>query len=75
MANLITLVYCESQLRPNMPPIDFHGLSETGPDREDNQDNLWLPGDSYPNPGSLFMIADGMGGYARGEIASEVAIR
>jgi PPM family protein phosphatase len=58
-----------------MPPIDYHGLSETGPSRDDNQDNLWLPGDSYPSPGSLFILADGMGGYARGEIASEVAIR
>jgi PPM family protein phosphatase len=58
-----------------MPSIEFFGLSETGPVREDNQDNMWLPGDSYPDPGALFILADGMGGYARGDIASEVAIR
>jgi serine/threonine protein phosphatase PrpC len=52
------------------------GLSLTGPVREDNQDAILLPAASAPSfPGSLHAVADGMGGYAHGEIASNLALQ
>lgn len=52
------------------------GLSVTGPVREDNQDSILLPNASTPNfPGSLHAVADGMGGYSHGELASQVALQ
>jgi serine/threonine protein phosphatase PrpC len=52
------------------------GLSITGPVREDNQDSILLPNPSAPNfPGSLHAVADGMGGYANGGLASNLAVQ
>jgi protein phosphatase len=52
------------------------GLSLAGPVRADNQDVILLPGPSASNfPGSLHAVADGMGGYANGELASRLAIQ
>jgi PPM family protein phosphatase len=52
------------------------GLSVTGPVREDNQDAILLPNQSAPNfPGSLHAVADGMGGYSNGGLASSLALQ
>ena len=71
--------------------IEFSGLTEAGPVREDNQDALvlpdgtcapavspgssWAEGGSSGQSGELFALADGMGGYAHGEIASRIALQ
>jgi PPM family protein phosphatase len=55
--------------------IDYYGMSETGPIREDNQDSIHLP-DQLNNlyPGILFGVADGMGGFSHGGLASALAL-
>ena len=59
-----------------MPELDISGLSVTGPVREDNQDTILYPnGTSPPLAGSLQAVADGMGGYSHGEIASSLALK
>jgi len=46
-----------------------------GPIREDNQDSIHLSEDEHPfGAGLLFAIADGMGGYAHGGVASLLAL-
>ena len=57
-----------------IPQIEGGGLSVVGPVRQDNQDSIRLPGDQDSVPGLLFAIADGMGGYAHGGVASLLAL-
>ena len=52
-----------------MPRLDAWGLTDTGPVRQNNEDN-WL----YDAPLALAAVADGMGGAACGEIASALTI-
>ncbi len=57
------------------PEIASSGLSVTGPVRENNQDSIHLPGPSHsPELGWLYAVADGMGGYSGGEIASRLTL-
>ena len=56
-----------------MPEIESGGLSVVGPVREDNQDTIRLS-DGDTGPGLLYAIADGMGGYAHGGMASHLAL-
>ena len=64
-----------STLRKYVPEIESGGLSIPGPVREDNQDSIHLPDHEHPTgPGLLFAIADGMGGYAHGGVASLLAL-
>ena len=57
------------------PEIESGGLSVVGPVREDNQDSIHLPNDGQAvMPGYLFAVADGMGGYAHGGMASLLAL-
>lgn len=52
------------------------GLSITGPVREDNQDAILMPNTATSNfPGALHAVADGMGGYADGRLASNLALQ
>ena len=59
-----------------LPVFECSGLSDIGPVREDNQDSIHLPDDGKPSEqGLLFAVADGMGGYSHGAIASALAIQ
>lgn len=62
-------------MRKFVPEIESSGLSVIGPVREDNQDSIRLSDHEHPvGPGLLFAIADGMGGYAHGGMASLLAL-
>src|SRR5262245_24910394 len=64
-----------STLRQYIPEIESGGLSVTGPVRDDNQYSIHLPNFEDPaGAGSLFAVADGMGGYAHGGVASLLAL-
>ncbi|HVN49674.1 MAG TPA: protein phosphatase 2C domain-containing protein [Bacteroidota bacterium] len=57
--------------------IESYSFSHVGKVREDNQDAIRLsdPNDQYTAAyGHLFAIADGMGGYAHGGVASTLAL-
>jgi PPM family protein phosphatase len=55
--------------------IDYFGLSDIGPIREDNQDTIHLPDTSMESQnGYLFGVADGMGGFSHGGVASSLAL-
>lgn len=58
--------------------IESHSLSHVGNVRQDNQDAVRLcdPNDeSSKTAGHLYGIADGMGGYAHGGVASSLALQ
>jgi protein phosphatase len=58
------------------PVIESSGLSHIGPVREDNQDTIHLPDENRPvEAGLLYAVADGMGGYTQGAVASALAIQ
>jgi PPM family protein phosphatase len=62
-------------LRKYLPEIESGGLSIVGPVREDNQDSIYLPREKLATGhGLLFAVADGMGGYAHGGLASLLAL-
>jgi len=56
--------------------IESSGISHIGLVREDNQDFIHLP-DGLHSPGSglLYAVADGMGGYSHGAVASSLAVQ
>ena len=58
--------------------LDVAQLTDVGRKREHNEDNMAfvIPKDPQvmANKGALFIVADGMGGHAAGEVASEIAV-
>ena len=62
-------------MRKHLLVVESCGLSHVGPVRTNNQDAIYLPNrHSLPWMGQLFVVADGMGGYAHGALASSLAI-
>ena len=57
--------------------VSSYGLTHIGKVREDNQDAVRIcdlnDGESISSVGYLFGVADGMGGFAHGGIASTTA--
>jgi protein phosphatase len=49
--------------------IAYHALTDVGRKRKGNEDSLFLNPDQ-----NLFIVADGMGGHAAGEVASKMAV-
>jgi serine/threonine protein phosphatase PrpC len=64
----------------NKPLLYFHyaGLTDTGLIRDHNEDAYKLPedadADTLSAKGHLYILADGMGGHQKGEVASAVTI-
>src|SRR6266481_4238571 len=58
--------------------LDVAQLTDVGRKREHNEDNMAyvIPKDPQvmERKGALFIVADGMGGHAAGEVASEIAV-
>lgn len=50
--------------------MERFGLTDPGKKRENNQDSIWWDSER----GDLYIVADGMGGHAFGEIASSKAV-
>ena len=62
-------------MKKYLPEIESGGLSVAGPVREDNQDAICFVEDGQSvEHGLLYAIADGMGGYAHGSLASRMAL-
>src|SRR5256885_16276457 len=49
--------------------VKAYGLTHVGRQRQHNEDNFLVAGEA-----KLFLVADGMGGHAAGEIASKIAV-
>jgi PPM family protein phosphatase len=67
---------CGPSIIMRIPEIEVGGLSVMGPVREDNQDAILYPNGAAPGlAGMLHAVADGMGGYSHGGIASSTALK
>lgn len=58
-----------------MAGLEAFGLTDQGRRREQNEDAFDVVVYADNPSGGLFVVADGMGGYAAGEVASELAIK
>ena len=57
------------------PELESSAISLTGPVREENQDAVRIPDANHPpEMGQLYGLADGIGGYAHGALASQLAL-
>src|ERR1700687_2301071 len=57
-------------MTPNESPIRFFAATDVGKVRDHNEDNFLVD-----KKLALFVVADGMGGHAAGEVASAIAVR
>lgn len=53
-----------------MAPIEYHARTHSGMVRDHNEDNIYSNADV-----GLWIVADGMGGHACGEVASEIVVK
>jgi len=65
-------------IQSSMLEVEFAQISDTGPIRPNNEDYVGyvlpeMPGQARTH-GWLFALADGVGGHAQGEVASQVAV-
>ncbi|MDM8529517.1 protein phosphatase 2C domain-containing protein, partial [Anaerolineales bacterium HSG24] len=71
----------QSSIPQNQHGLYFHyvGLTDTGMVRDHNEDAFKIPLDideeTLQDKGHLYVLADGMGGHQKGEVASDVTIR
>ena len=62
-------------MRKYIPEVESGGLSIVGPVREDNQDSIHVSDADHPvGAGLLYAVADDMGGYSHGGVASLLAL-
>ena len=61
-------------LEKQLLTVESSGLSVVGPVRKENQDAILLPNGQDSSSAGLYAVADGMGGYAQGSLASKVAL-
>ena len=54
--------------------IEMSSISHIGPVREENQDSVCLEEDLAGTGATLFAVADGMGGYSHGKLASTMVL-
>ena len=60
---------------PESPPVSAEGITDVGVVRTGNEDNFSVRlGDEAPLGDALLAVADGMGGHAAGEIASQMSL-
>src|SRR5690349_24695148 len=63
---------------PKQLRLEVAELTDVGRRRDSNEDNLTrlVPKDPklMDQKGAIFVVADGMGGHAAGEVASEIAV-
>lgn len=68
----------EEPLTKPMMHLHYAGLTDTGMLRDHNEDDYQLPltldRDSLLKKGHLYVLADGMGGHQKGEVASAVTV-
>lgn len=61
------------------PSIVFHALTNVGMVRNENQDTYGVfpssTSEDRPSRGTLFVVADGMGGHRGGKVASTLAVK
>ncbi len=73
---LCNAIFTAEQPMPLIPIIESGAHSVTGPVREDNQDSVFAENLQFSaENGMLFAVADGMGGYAHGSLASSMALQ
>jgi protein phosphatase len=77
-ASSVVILYCKYCMTQNeLPEIEAHCLTHIGTVREDNQDSVHIidqHDELTASYGHLFGVADGMGGYAQGGVASSLAL-
>lgn len=62
-------IHASPLIHPGAMKVEYCGLSDVGRKREANEDSYAIVPEDH-----LFVVADGMGGHAAGEVASHLAV-